>query len=156
MGYVVWPRIAGSRKNLGMPSEYLLCPEVAIYQRIHLWESKSASKQPCESSNASPDRCGQEPWILMAWWERTDVVSAGTFLEHVCSAVGCPGRNSRRPGPGWYRRSIGERRNWMLPLHHAVYQSKVVGCCPRVQALTVRKCFVVTPDDMLAVEVTNT
>jgi len=36
MGYVVWPRIAGSRKNLGMPSEYLLCPEVAIYQRINL------------------------------------------------------------------------------------------------------------------------
>jgi len=34
-------------------------------------------------------------------------------------------------------------------------QSKVVGCCPGIQALTVRACFVVTPVDMLAVEVTN-
>jgi len=36
-----------------------------------------------------------------------------------------------------------------------IQQSKVVGCCPGVQALTVRRCFVVTPVDMLAVEVTN-
>jgi len=36
-----------------------------------------------------------------------------------------------------------------------IQQSKVVGCGPEVQALTVRKCFVVTPVDMLAVEVTN-
>jgi len=34
-------------------------------------------------------------------------------------------------------------------------QSKVVGCCPGVQALTVRRCFAVTPVDMQAVEVTN-
>ena len=36
-----------------------------------------------------------------------------------------------------------------------IQQSKVVGCCPGVQALTVRRCFVVTPVDVLAVEVTN-
>jgi len=36
-----------------------------------------------------------------------------------------------------------------------IQQSKVVGCCPGVQVLTVRRCFVVTPVDMLAVEVTN-
>jgi len=35
-----------------------------------------------------------------------------------------------------------------------IQQSKVVGCCPGVQTLTAR-CFVVTPVDMLAVEVTN-
>ena len=34
-------------------------------------------------------------------------------------------------------------------------QSKVVGCCPGVQALIVRRCCVVTPVDMLAVEVAN-
>ena len=34
-------------------------------------------------------------------------------------------------------------------------QSKVVGCCTGVQALTVRRCFVVTAVDVLAVEVTN-
>ena len=39
--YVVWPLIVGSRKNPGMPSQYLMCPEVAISQRIHLWEGKS-------------------------------------------------------------------------------------------------------------------
>jgi len=36
-----------------------------------------------------------------------------------------------------------------------VQQSKVVGCCPGVQALTVCGCSVVTPVDMLAIEVTN-
>jgi len=33
--------------------------------------------------------------------------------------------------------------------------SKVVGCCPGVQALTVRGCCVVGPVDMLAIEVAN-
>ena len=45
-------------KNPGMPSQYLICPEMAISHRIHLWEGKSASNRPCERSNASPDRCG--------------------------------------------------------------------------------------------------
>jgi len=36
-----------------------------------------------------------------------------------------------------------------------IQQSKVVGCCPVIQALTVRGCFVVVPVDMLAVEVAN-
>ena len=36
-----------------------------------------------------------------------------------------------------------------------VQQSKVVGCCPGVQSLAVRGCCVVTPVDMLAIEVTN-
>ena len=47
------------------PSRCLLCPDVVISLRIHRWEGKSASKQPCESSNASPDRCRQGPWV---WW----------------------------------------------------------------------------------------
>ena len=76
-----------------------------------------------------------------------------TFLENVCPAVDCPGWNSRRPGPGWCRLSNGESGQtgyflWVMQ------QFKVVGCCPGVQAFTVR-CFVVTPVDMLAVEVTN-
>ena len=62
-------------------------------------------------------------------------MTAGTFLGHVCPAVGCPGRNSQRPGLGCCRRSIGERKNWLLPLSYTTVQ--VVGCCPGVQALTV-------------------
>jgi len=85
-------------------------------QQIHLWEGKSASNQPCESTNASPDRCRQELWVSVALWGTAGAVIAGTFLEHVCSAVGCPGQHSQRPGPGWRRCSICERRNWLLPL----------------------------------------
>jgi len=80
-------------------------------------------------------------------------VTAGTFQEHVCPAVGCPGRNSRRPGLGWCRHSIAEKRSCLFLW--VIQQSKVVRCCPGVQALTVRKWFAVTPVDMLAVEVTN-
>ena len=36
-----------------------------------------------------------------------------------------------------------------------VQQSKVVECCPGVQALNVRGCCVVTPVDMLGIEVAN-
>jgi len=99
-----------------MPSQCLVCPEVAISRRIHLWEGKSASNRPCESSNASPDRCGQEPWILVALWKRADVVTVETFLGHICPAVDYHGRNSRRPGLGWCQRSNGDRRNWLFPL----------------------------------------
>ena len=105
-----------------MPSQYLVCLEVAISRRIHLWEGKSASNRLCESSNASLDRCGQEPWILVVLWGRTDVGTAGTFLGHVCLVVGCPGRRSRWPGLGWCQRSNSERRNWLFSL-----------CCATVQ-----------------------
>ena len=36
-----------------------------------------------------------------------------------------------------------------------IQQYKVVWCCPGVQALTVKRCFVVAPVDMFAVEVAN-
>jgi len=48
--------------------------------------------------------------------ENVGVVTARTFLEHICPAVGCPGRHSRRPSPGWCRRSIGESRNCKVVL----------------------------------------
>jgi len=48
-------------------------------------------------------------------------VTAWSFLGHVSPAVGCPGRNSRRPGLGWCRRSIGERR-WLIPLGYTTDQ----------------------------------
>jgi len=89
---------------------------------MSVWESKSASNQPCESSNASPYRCGQEPWASVALWEKADVVTAGTFQEHACRGVDCPGRNSRRPGLGWCQRSIGERRSWLFPLGYTTVQ----------------------------------
>jgi len=40
----------------------------------------------------------------------------GTFLEHDCPAVGCPGQHSQKPRPSSCRVSISERRNWLLPL----------------------------------------
>ena len=52
----------------------------------------------------------QELW---AWWRYEGrCVTAWTFLEHVCQAVDCPGRHSRRPDASWCRRFTGERRNW--------------------------------------------
>ena len=104
----------------GMPPQCLMCPEVAISQWIHMWECKSASNQPCESSNVSSGRWGQEPWASVALWRKADVVTAGTFLGHVCPAVGCSGRNS---GLGWCQRSIYER-SWLFPLGCSLQQSK--------------------------------
>jgi len=49
-------------------------------------------------------------------------VTAETFLEHVCQAVGCPGRHSRKLGPGWCRLSVRERRNWLLSADRAAVQ----------------------------------
>ena len=80
-------------------------------------------------------------------------MTAGTFQEHVCPAVACPGRNSRRSGPGCS--DIPSVRGDTGCFLWVIQQSKVVGCCPGVQALTIRRCFVVTPVDMLAVEVAN-
>ena len=122
VGYIVWPRTTGTRKNLGMPSQYLMCLEMAISERIHLQEGKSATNQPCESSNTSLDHCGQEPWVSVVLRGRADVMTARTFPGHVCLAVGCPGQNSRRSGPGWCRRSIGDRRSWLFPLGHTAAQ----------------------------------
>jgi len=68
-------------------------------------------------------------------------VTAGTFLEHVCSAVGCQGRQSGRqirvcadvpPGRGETNCYL-----WVIK------QPKVVVCCPGAQAFTVRRCFAV-------------
>ena len=145
-----------------MPSQYLVCPEVAISRRINPWEGKSVSNRPCESSNAessnaSQDRCGQEPWILVALWERADIVTAGTFQEHVCPAVGCPGRNSRSPGLGWCRRSNGERRNWLFPLGCTTVQNcRMLPRSSSSHRPGMLCCNLVTPVDMLAVVVANT
>ena len=49
-------------------------------------------------------------------------MTTGTFLGHVCPAVGCPGQNSRRPGLGWCRRSMGETRSWLIPLGYTTDQ----------------------------------
>jgi len=80
-------------------------------------------------------------------------VTAGTVLGHVCPAVGCPGRGSRRPGLGWCRRSNGERRNWLFPLGCTTVQ----GCwmLPRTPDSHRPRIFFVTPVDLLAIEVAN-
>jgi len=80
-------------------------------------------------------------------------VTSGTFLEHIRPAVGCPGRNSRKPGTGWCRRSIGERRNWLFALGHTAVQ----GCwmLPRSPSSHRQEMFCHNPVDMLSVEVTT-
>ena len=81
-------------------------------------------------------------------------MTAGTFLGHVCPAVGCPGRNSQRPRLGWCR-DVPTAREEAGCFLWVVQQSKVVGCHPGVQAFTVRGCCVVTPVDVLAIKVAN-
>jgi len=76
-------------------------------------------------------------------------VAARSFLGHVCPAVGCPGRNSRRPGLGWCRRSNSERRNWLFPLG-----------CPRLLDVAPESRLLpsgdgVAPVDMLAIDVAS-
>jgi len=75
-------------------------------------------------------------WHLEPRWrnERGSVLRQRNFLEHVCQAVGCHGRQLRRPGPDWCRCSIGEL-------------VKVADFCPGGLALT--------PVVVLAVEVTS-
>ena len=116
----------------------MVCPEVTISRRIYLWEGKSASTWPCESSNASPDCCGQEPWILVVLWGRADVVTAGIFLGHVCPAV--DGLAEAREGQVWVGADVLTAREETGCCLWVVQQSKVFGCCPGVQALTVRGC----------------
>ena len=80
-------------------------------------------------------------------------MTAGTFLGHVCPAVGCSGRGSQRSGlVGADVATAREKTGCFL---WVVQQSKVVGCYPRVQALTVQGCCIVTPVDVLAIEVAN-
>ena len=40
VGCIVWPQTVGYRKNPGTPPQCLMCPEVAISQRIHLCRQK--------------------------------------------------------------------------------------------------------------------
>jgi len=60
-----------------------------------------------------------------------------------------------RKGHFWIGADVPTAREETGCFLWAVQQSKVVGCCPGVQAVTVRGCCVVNPVDMLAVEVTN-
>jgi len=80
-------------------------------------------------------------------------VASGTFLEHVCPAVGCPGET--REGQILVGAGVPSVREEAGCFLRVIQQSKVVGCCPDVQALIIRRCFVVTPVDVLTVEVAN-
>ena len=116
------------------------CPEVGNSQRILLLEDKSASNQPCESSNASPNRCRQELWVSLWCYERGLVLwSRKILLEHVCQAVGCPGRHSKcqvRDGVDFP--SVREETGYSLWFVQQLI--KVVGCCPGGQAINVSRC----------------
>jgi len=77
---------------------------------------------------------------------RANVVTTGTFLGHVCPAVSCP---------DWVGADVPKAREETGCFLWFVQQTKVVGCCPGVQALAVRGCCVVTPVEMLSIEVAS-
>ena len=79
-------------------------------------------------------------------------MSAGTTHKHICQAVGCPCRHSRRADPGWCRRSIGGRRNWLFPSGRAAAQGYWL--LPRSRR-SHRQMLAVTPVDILAIEVAS-
>jgi len=79
---------------------------------------------------------------------KANVVTSGTFLEHVYPAVGLA---KTCEGEIWVCADVSSMRKKAGCFLWVVQQSKVVGCCPGVQALTARRCFVITSVDMLAV-----
>jgi len=60
-----------------------------------------------------------------------------------------------REGRVWVGADVPTAREETVCFIWVVQQSKIVGCCPGVQALTVQGCYVATPVDMLAIEVAN-
>ena len=79
-------------------------------------------------------------------------MTAGTFLGHVYLAVGCPSRNSRRPGLGWCRRSNLQKKK--LAVYFGLYSRPRLLDVAQESGLSPSR-DVVTPVDMLAIEVTN-
>ena len=43
--HIVWPQVAGSRKNPGMPLQYLMCPVVAVSLSKHVMARWNAETQ---------------------------------------------------------------------------------------------------------------
>ena len=79
-------------------------------------------------------------------------MTAGTFLEIVCPAVGCPGQHLQKPELATTFHRQGGKTGcslWVIQL------PQVVGCCAGAQALTASGCFAVNPVDMLVVDVAN-
>jgi len=99
-----------------------------VYTRSIQKECKSGSNQPCGSSYASPGRCRQVPWVLVALG-RICVVTAGNFpiTQMSGSQLSCLKLAKARSGlvPTFHR------REWLLLLDHTAVQ----GCwmLPNVQ-----------------------
>jgi len=127
VGCIVWLQIADTRKILGMPSRCLSCSEVAISQRIHLCEGKSASDHRS---------------ALLKFQRLTRLLWAGTFcLRGVMREGRCCDRRSfprtrlsgsqlswpkfAKARSGLVPTFHGERKNWLLHLGRTAVQ----GCC---------------------------
>jgi len=120
VAYIVWPRIVGSHKNLVCPLN-VWC--------VRWWRSLNGFI--CEKAKSLPISLAKVPMIHQIavgrklelrwrykgrpmWWPRN---FSTTRLSG--SRLSC--RNSRRPGLGWCRRSIGER-NWLFPSGYTAVQ----------------------------------
>jgi len=131
----------------------------ALSMFCYVWRWQSFNGFACKKAKALPISLAKVPALhqitvsLGGVMKDSRCCDRGNFPRTRQSGSRLSWQHSRRPSPGWCWCSIGERTNW-LPLW-VVQQLKVVGCCPGVQALTVRGCFVVAPVDMLAVEATN-
>jgi len=150
---IVWPGIVGSRKNPGVPSQYLNVSgggNLSTYSPVRGQKRFQSALQKFQRFTGS-------------LWAGT--LSLGGVMREgrCCDRESFPRTRlsgSRLSWPklakarsGWCRPSIGERRSWLFLLGYTTVH--VVGCCPGVQALTVRRRFVVTLVDMLAAEVSN-
>ena len=151
VGCIFWPQTVGSRKNPDMPTQCLMRPEVAYSQRIHLWEGKSASNQPRENSNASPDCCDLE----LQWHYEGRPMLWSRQLSKNTSVRPSPVQSETREGQVYVGADVPSVREAAGCFLWVLQQSKFFLCCPGVQALTDSGCFVVTPVHMLAVEVAN-
>jgi len=76
-------------------------------------------------------------------------VIAETFLEHVCPAVGYFAETCESQVRVGADVPLVRGETWCFLW--VIQQSKFVGCCPGLQAFTVRRCFVVTPVDTFGI-----
>ena len=122
--YNAWQQKAGSHKNPGIPSKYLMCPRL-----------QSLNGFTCETAKVLPINLAKVQilnWIavgrnLESWWryEAGLVLWQWELLYNMClwqSAVMAKTCVAKARSGLVSRCSIGEWRNWLLPFGHTTVQ----------------------------------